>query len=133
MLGWWIIVSTQTPQEKERSDQDAMRAAILAQWESGIGGRSWIEQLLKEGKATPLSKNGGYPDCYAAKVADVLPLIENGSIRPSENDNWTVFGIDEGEEYVQPPGWMGNIQIHADRCAACPPDKLLTITVWDMS
>lgn len=38
MIGWWIIVSTQTPEERDRADQDTRRAAILAQWEAGAEG-----------------------------------------------------------------------------------------------
>jgi len=38
-----------------------------------------------------------------------------------------------GENYVLPGSWTGNVIIHPDRIAACPPDKLLTIDVWDQS
>ena len=44
-----------------------------------------------------------------------------------------IFGIDEGEEYAQPPGWLGKIELHTDRMAACPADCVLTIDAWDQS
>ena len=131
MLGWWIVVSTQSPEEVDRADQEARREAILAQWETGLGGIDWLEDLTEQGKATKLSANG-YPNRYTALAADTLPLIEGGGIRPPKDGAW-VFGIDEGEEYAQPPGWMDKVEVHRDRVAACPADLLLTIDAWDQS
>ena len=31
-----------------------------------------------------------------------------------------------GEEYAQPPGWMGKVEVYADRVAARPADQVLT-------
>ncbi|MFF7059272.1 hypothetical protein ACFY89_21540 [Achromobacter spanius] len=131
MIGWWIIVSTGSPEECDRADPEARRAAILAQWEAGAGGIGWIEHLTQVSKAAKFA-GGGYPNRYAARARDVLPLIEGGGILPSKDGVW-IFGIDEGEEYAQPPGWIGKIQVHADRVAACSPDQLLTIDAWDQS
>lgn len=104
-----------------RADQEAHRAAILAQLETGADGIRWIEYLTEVGKAAKLA-GGGYPNRYTAKAADVLPLIEGRSIQPAKDGVW-IFGIDEGEEYAQPPGWMGKVEVHADRVAACPADQ----------
>ena len=131
MIGWWIVVSMQSPEERDRSDQDARRAAILAQWETGADGIRWIERLTEAGTVAKLA-GGGYPNRYTARAADVLPLIEGGGIQPSKDGVW-IFGIDESEEYAQPPGWMGKVEVHADRVAACPADLVLTIDAWDQS
>lgn len=131
MIGWWIVVSTHSPEECDCANQEARRAAILAQWETGADGIRWIEHLSAEGKATKLT-GGGYPNRYTAKAADVLQLIEGGGIQPPKDGVW-IFGIDEGEEYAQPPGWMGKVKVHADRVAACPADQVLTIDAWDQS
>jgi hypothetical protein len=131
MIGWWIVVSTQTPEECDRADQDARRAAILAQWDAGAGGIRWLERLTAEGRATKLS-GGGYPNRYTARAGDVLPLIEGDGIQPPKDGMW-IFGIDEGEEYAQPPGWMGKVEVHTDRVAACPAAQVLTIDAWDQS
>lgn len=131
MIGWWIVISTQTPEERDRADQEGRRVAILAQWEAGAEGIRWIERLAKEGKATKLSESG-YPNRYTARAGDVFPLIEGGSIQPPKDGMW-IFGIDKGEEYAQPPGWMGKVELHADRVAACPADHVLTIDAWDQS
>lgn len=67
MIGWWIVVSTHSPEERDRADQEARRAAILAQWETGADGIRWIEQLTDAGKATKFA-GGGYPNRYTARV-----------------------------------------------------------------
>ena len=131
MIGWWIVVSTQSPEERDRADQEARRAAILAQWETGADGIRWIEHLTEAGKAAKLA-GGGYPNRYTARAGDVLPLIEGGGIKSSKDGIW-IFGIDEGEEYAQPPGWMGKVEVRADRVAVCPADQVLTIDAWDQS
>lgn len=41
MIGWWIVVSTQTPEERDKADQESRRAAILAQWDTGANGIRW--------------------------------------------------------------------------------------------
>ena len=125
MLGWWIVISMQTPEERDRADQDTRRAALLANWEASVNGSRWVHQLVEQGKATQLS-SGGYPNRFTAKACDVLPLFANGL---PKHDGPTVIG----EDYVLPGSWTGNVIIHPDRIAACPPDKLLTIDVWDQS
>ncbi len=67
----------------------------------------WIEHLTEAGKAIKLA-GGGYPNRYTARAGDVLPLIEGGGIQPPKDGVW-IFGFDEGEEYAQPPGWMGPV------------------------
>ena len=125
MLGWWIVISMQTPEERDRADQDTRRAALLANWETSVNGSRWVHQLVEQGKAMQLS-SGGYPNRFTAKACDVLPLFANGL---PQHDGPTVIG----EDYVLPGSWTGNVIIHPDRIAACPLDKLLTIDVWDQS
>ena len=40
MLGWWIVISSQTPQEL---DHEVDKSAILATWESSVGGKKWLD------------------------------------------------------------------------------------------
>ena len=49
MIGWWIGIAKQTPQE--RDDSADKKAAIIASWEAGSGGLDWLEKLVQEGKA----------------------------------------------------------------------------------
>lgn len=44
-----------------RDDQEARRAAILAQWETGADGIHWIEYLTEVGKAAKLAGGGATP------------------------------------------------------------------------
>jgi hypothetical protein len=122
MLGWWIIVSSQTPHEHDR---EADKSAILATWEASIGGTDWIKSLVSHGRAVQI-KFGGYPCRYTASASDVLPLIKNGL--PKHGGPLII-----GDDYVSDGGWSGKITIHRDRITACPLDQLLTIDAWDQS
>ena len=131
MIGWWIVVSTQSPEGRDRATK---RPAVRPSWCRGRqapDGIHWIERLTEAGKDSKLA-GGGYPNRYTACAGDVLPLIENGGIQPPKDGVW-ILGIDEGKEYAQPPSWMGNIEMRTDRVAACPADLVLTIDAWDQS
>lgn len=123
MIGWWIVVSRQNPQELDASANG--KAAKLANWEASAGGIEWIEKLIVEGKATKLC-GGGYPNRYAAVARDVLPLITGG---PPSHTGPTIFG----DDYIMPGNWTGNATIYDAEIAACPPDQVLTIEAWDQS
>jgi hypothetical protein len=75
MIGWWIAIVARTPEERDAAID--RKAAILANWETSLGGIDWVTKLTKEGKATQLS-SGGYPNRYTAKAGDVLPLLAKG-------------------------------------------------------
>lgn len=112
MLGWWITLSTQSPNERDASPRDKARAAILAQWEVGVGGLDWIRQMVETGQAHQL-KTGGYPSRYTAHLADVCVALGDGAvIKPKRG---------------------GQFDWHADRIAVCSPDQTLTIDAWDQS
>jgi hypothetical protein len=96
MLGWWVIISTQSPEELNNSTKKTFRDSILAQWEVGPFGLTWIEDLVKADKAVKLS-DGGYPNRYTANAGDVLPLIEDEGIKPPQNDTILL-----GEDYIKP-------------------------------
>ena len=42
-------------------------------------------------------------------------------------------GMDEGEEYAQPPGWMGKVNLRPERIRTCPINVALTIDAWDQA
>ncbi len=125
MLSWWIVISTQTPEELDQADEDTRQAALLANWEASVNGIGWLHRLVEQGKATQLSYSG-YPNRFTARACEVLPLLARGV---PKHDGPTIIG----DDYVLPGNWTGNVIIHADRIAACHSDKLLTIDVWDQS
>ncbi|MDM5182076.1 hypothetical protein PO883_33430 [Massilia sp. DJPM01] len=80
--------------------------------------------MTELGKATQLTK-GGYPTRYVAFAKDVLPLIKDG---PPKHHDMEIIG----DDYVMPNGWSGNITMHLDKFATCPPGQILTIDAWDL-
>ncbi|ASI68579.1 hypothetical protein BA022_08425 [Diaphorobacter nitroreducens] len=47
MLGWWIVTSTQTPEERDRADQDTRRATLLVNWEASVNEWYVDERFMK--------------------------------------------------------------------------------------
>ncbi|MDR3483182.1 MAG: hypothetical protein P4L91_21000 [Burkholderiaceae bacterium] len=123
MLGWWIVIAQQAPEEWAAATD--RKAALLANWETSLGGIDWIEKLILAGKATRLL-SGGYPNRYAAIARDVLPLIAGGL--PAHTGPTVI-----GEDYVMPGDWTGNVEINLDKISSCPLGQVLTIEVWDQS
>jgi len=110
MLGWWITISTRFTEGEPAEDR---RAAQLSQWETGLGGTQWIDRLVEAGLAQQVQQ-GGYPSRYTARWADVLPMLgERGALIKATRN--------------------GPLQWHAERIAACDPEHVVAIEVWDLS
>ena len=92
MLGWYILVIAQTPEE--RAVASDLKEGLLAKWKASVAGIDWIDALVKDGKAAQVLV-GGYPSRYLATARDVLPLIADG---PPAHSGPTVFG----DDYVMP-------------------------------
>jgi len=136
MLGWWITISTASPEELDSLSSD--KTATLAHWEVGVDGIDWLDQLVRQGKAQRLENLSptyvlGYPIRWQAQAGVILPLLAEGRIHTAKNNGPLIFGLDEGEEYVRPFHWIDTITQHPDRIAACTPEQRLTIDAWDLS
>ncbi len=106
MLGWMVLVYP-------KSNEDAK----LASWEVGVSGLRWLDDLVAQGKAKKLSGNG-YSTRYEARAADVLPLVESGSVKSQSNKPWNP---------------LREIKLQPERIAATSPEQVLTIDGWDQS
>lgn len=125
MIGWWIVISTQTPEERSRHADNERRNRILATWEVGLGGLDWVERLVAKSAAQKV-RSDGYPNVYVASAETVVPLLADG---PPAHDGAMVIG----DDYVMPPKWIGKVEMHRDRIDACLASQALTIEAWDLS
>ena len=120
MLGWWIIVTNQTPEERNGINPGS-KSFILAQWETGLGGKDWIKHLIDLGQMTTVHL-GAYPDRYTGRATDIIPLIAHGPAPHTLSP-----AVAEHSRRIE------KLSIEADRIAACPPDQMLTVETWDLS
>ena len=120
MLGWLLVVRSgpvSEPGSKGASDE-----SVLATWQTELGGTQWLDEMVASGKAEQVAF-GGYPCRYTARASDVLRLLADGP------PGYSKLPKNKGAE----AGWIGRVQIHADRFSACAPDDRLTIDAWDQS
>lgn len=112
MSGWTISVIRLAPEEVDQiQGREAMQAAMLAYWETGVMGVRWLQPLLAEGKVQQI-RSGGYPDRYVAQAGDVLPFLSNPASLPEVR---------------------GQVALYDEHIAACPATVTITINVWDQS
>ena len=122
MIGWWIVIAQETPDERDANLDK--KIGVIASWECSVNGTKWLCDMAAHGKATQL-RTGGYPTRYVALARDVLPLIANGT---PKHDGITIVG----DDYVIPGDWCGNVTLHHEKIANCPPEQILTIDAWDL-
>lgn len=108
-----------------RQGEEASFEARLAQWQTGIFGLSWLDDLTAANKATDLGGNG-YPNRYLITAGELLGAISFGV---PANDSPQVIG----DYYALPRGWGSGLRIKTDVLAACPKDALLIVEAWDQS
>ena len=99
--------------------------ARLARWRVNLYGLDWLDALVQEGKAQ-FQGNAGYPERYTIAAKYVIPVLLGGV--PRSRSPLVI-----GDDYVMPPNWIGDVELHEDRIAACPAEQLLRIDAWDQS
>ena len=125
MLGWLIIIRQKSPEECDK-EAAIFDQGLLARWEVGLYGLTWLDELVKAGRAEQILYNGGYPMRYRALAKDVLPLFVEG--HPPYKPSNTI-----GEGHFHTGAWVRELQINKEKIAQCPADFLLTIDAWDLS
>lgn len=108
MLGFSVHV------ERVMSDAESI---TLASWMAD--GTALWDNLVRLGRATLVVNRGGYPDRYEVVAREILHLFE-----PTVRDELP-------DVLELKPGW--ELILKDDAVAACPPDAVLTVTVWDQS
>ena len=117
MLGWEVIVI------KESEADDASH--YLIGWTTGLGGLSWLDELVKQGLAQDLGGNG-YPNKYSGQASIILPKIV--PVLPNYEGKFVI-----GDDYVLEGGENWEIRINQSKIDACSPDEKLLIEAWDRS
>jgi len=122
MLGWNISVY--------RLEQGAVRATTktptgvrLAVWQTGLDGLDWIDELVKEGKATNLGGNG-YPCRFTGTAEHLIPHFVNGIPEAHSPSSF------EGSGMLM-EGWEARTTINQTAIAACRPEEWLLLLAWD--
>lgn len=122
MSGFLVIISTQTPEQRDAGPDVQSE---LARWETDVGGLRWIDQLVPQGKAKQLLF-AGYPLRFTAAARDVLPLIASG---PPVYEGL----LRQRGNVMTKEGWNGPATMDQAKIADCPPEQILTIDAWDQS
>jgi hypothetical protein len=117
MLGWEVIV------QKESDINQAGQS--LMSWTTGLGGLSWLDELVKQGLAQDLGGNG-YPNKYSGQASIVLPKIV--PVLPNYEGKFVI-----GDDYVLEGGENWAIKINQPKIDTCKPEELLIIEAWDGS
>jgi hypothetical protein len=127
MLGWEIYINRKPFDTSGCIHENRLKDnSLLANWQTGIDGCSWVEKLVEQGKAKFLGSYGGYPRSYSAKAEYVIPLVMS---LKSKTEGPTVVG----EDYAYIGGFNSDIELFLDRIAACPLNEELSIEAWDQS
>ena len=117
MLGWQVLVF-------KESDFDGTEKSLIS-WTTGLGGLSWLDELVKQGLAQDLGGNG-YPNKYSGQASIILPKIVPAL--PSYEGKFVI-----GDDYVLEGGENREIRINQSKIDACSPDEKLLIEAWDRS
>jgi hypothetical protein len=124
-FGWNINVHRQQTDGSAPAAFGAPQGTQLAVWQTGLGGRDWLDELVKLQKAIYLGGNG-YPVEYTAMAIHLVPRLRGGP--PLATLAWT---FDKGDIIV--PGWEGKTTKDLVAMDACRPDEWLIIQAWDES
>ena len=125
MMGWRIIVKQQMPCEEDGVPEAA--AIRLASWETGNEGLAWLERLAESGTASRMASGDDFTR-YLATARDVLPLLADLSLAPTERAERVARGIGHAPDALQ----AAHVVIDQALLQACAPGQLLAIEAWNL-
>jgi hypothetical protein len=133
MLGWNFTVCKQlnggvSPATEVSATKAGREGARLAEWQTSLFGRDWIEELVKAGKAIKVADNCGYPYLYTAPAKYLLPTILSPEGPPRANKIWRCDAHD-----ILAPWWKVRTVVDRAMALSCFPDEWLVVEVWDES
>ena len=111
MLGFHISVYQQTDKGTSPATLTSPKGKRLAEWETGLSGLDWIDELVKDGKAIDLGVFGLLGG-YTATAEHLIPRIVE-----------------------HPPGaleWQWRTGVDRAALADCRPDEWLLVEAWDL-
>lgn len=117
MLGWQVFVN-------KESEADTAGQSMMS-WHTGLGGLSWLDELVKQGLVKDLG-GSGYPNKYSGLASILLPQIMPSM--PSYDGKLVI-----GDDYVLKGTENQSIKINKSKIATCKPNDELIIEIWDMS
>ena len=108
MSGWWVVVDSRSPAERDASEDKL--SFLLASWEAGPYDMRFLDDLVNSGKAKKLKFNG-YPNRYLTLLEDLVPFIIDG---PPCNH-----------------GFVSKVEVKREKIKSLPLNHQVTIDVWD--
>lgn len=125
MLGWYYCVFRQANGGKSPATPSSRLGSRVAEWQAGLSGTDWLEQLSASGNALSLGGDG-YPLRFTLKAKTFLPYLTNGL--PGARETW----LREPGDIVTEK-WKGKTTVQENVLDACGPDEWLMIEAWDES
>lgn len=112
MLGWNISIFLQKDDAELPGPVEPQVGKLLATWRAGLDGLDWIDELVRQGKATDLGGDG-YPRRYGTTAENLSrDLIES---------------------YSQSSDQHVGVKIDISAIKSCIPRDKLLIEAWDES
>ena len=125
MLGWWINIY-----QKHENGQ----TTPFADWECGLGGTDWLDEMCRSKQAVQTQNNGGYPDLYEVPARYIRKLLLEKNATQQNSDIPVFMETDDGEtvlmqHYGYRPLKLENTEILHN----LPPETILNVQVFDLS
>jgi hypothetical protein len=129
-----VTVFNTTPQGCEdlwRQSPEGYRAAIVGSWEVGHEGSAWIGELVEQGRALQVRKDG-FLNRYAVQAKHLQSLNLWDWIRLHQaQDALDECVQQEGRPAQERPYSVLQVrQWHAERLQAGAPDAVWTVDIW---